>query len=369
MKRTSALKASAVLLSAGMVAGFILVPFGRAPQLRQVGKQIPMPRGYAIYGDWGQHLWISEHDQMNISFWRINIADKGKPPRIKIMSQAMRFDMDTGKALPITKINNRLIADQKQGIRVHIEWWQPSFDGKWVAFVDGLNHPTYYGLIALDGSLCLRRPRDSEYRMPGMAAMQWTCESSAFYLASHGDTNFRHTHADLISSNAFEHPESLAFASPDEPATELGFTDRGRILALIKWPYGRIKPDESIHLAEFDPHIAGGALRQWILKPPPGGKVEQIALSSRGDKLAWLILTKNQGPRVAFLRKSLDLMGYKVQDSISLWISNLNGSQMKEIAAATVGPQPWGGGLAWSPSDKKISFVLDVKNIWVVPVH
>src|SRR5207248_3105603 len=144
-----------------------LVPWGRAPDLRKVGKRIPMPRNYSIYASMGQHVWISDHEQMNISYVRLNLAKSGQPPRMKVLPAATRFEMDTGKSYPMREVNRRFREALETDKQTLVNWWQPSTDGKWIAFMDRRNIGFTLGLLPLDGSRGVQWSKYSSQQMYG----------------------------------------------------------------------------------------------------------------------------------------------------------------------------------------------------------
>src|SRR5205807_238884 len=102
-------------------------------------------------------------------------------------------------------------------------------------------------------------------------------------------------------------PKSLPNHRINYSSLSLGVTNQGRILDIeeLQWPSN--KPDVPIHLSETDPQAANGEPKHLTVQPPIG-RVTAISLSSKGDKLAWLINTQNAGPKIGFLRRILQRM-------------------------------------------------------------
>src|SRR5437660_582788 len=91
MKRRSLLKVGLVLLVVGIAIALLFAPFGRAPDLRKLGRRIPMPRGYAVYIS-PRHIWISEREQVLFTHYRLPVS--GAPFRYG--TSAVALDMETG---------------------------------------------------------------------------------------------------------------------------------------------------------------------------------------------------------------------------------------------------------------------------------
>ncbi len=340
------------------------IPRQRAPQLRDVGKRLRMPRHYAIYGDPGQRIWISDREQMSIGRFRMNLAAPGLPPRMKVMSQASRFDMQTGQTFAMRAINDRLIEDQKRGHTVSIRTSQPSPDGKWIAFIEGMNSPSNYGLMAVDGSKCIRWPRESRMNWPRLF---WnTVDNTIILLArSYHDQSYGQVQAASVVDPA--HPTRLqSYQGFDMSGIELGITNKGRLLSTSTFPGNKHRPGQAVQFADFDPFGVNRPPERWSIQPPFGGTVEEVILSSHGDRLVWLIKRNVEAP--AYLKSLLTLFGYKSDVALGLWTSQLDGKDFHEIATTSVGPKTTAWGLTSSPRDTKVSFVLD-NVVWVVPVH
>ena len=149
MKRSRLWKFSAALAVSGAAVAFIVAPWGRAPDLRKVGKRIPMPRGYSIFG-YPQRLWISEQEQINL---RIDRRPIRKTP-LRKATQATAFDMITGGSRPMLSLNQQLLQLSKGDHPGMLDEWRPSLVGKWIAFAlfDRKDKRWGFGFARTDGS-------------------------------------------------------------------------------------------------------------------------------------------------------------------------------------------------------------------------
>jgi hypothetical protein len=361
MKRRILIKWSAIIAVSALAIVLILAPRGRAPDLRKVGKLFPMPRGYAVYYS-PKHLWISEREQVLFTHYRLPVS--GAPFRYG--TSAMALDMETGHLRVLQTLSGLLPIGGKRGDPVMLQSWEPSPNGGWMALqlYDGTNKHLSYGFVRMDGS-GEKRYVAGKYAVD----MQWNPVDGDLLVSRTDIRNGKVLPPNLLSYNP-ENPVKPRILPNHSNGSGLGLgvTSQGKLLGLeeLQWPSQ--KTDVPIHLSETDPQAPNGGTKKWTIQPP-SGKVGSISLSSRGDRLAWLINTHNSGPKIPFLRRLLQSAGYKPSDTITLCISKLDGSDMRTIGVLDVPQNVSTGSLAWSLSDKKISFGLIGSGLWVVPVQ
>ena len=281
---------------------------------------------------------------------------------------AIAFDTESGRSYQMQSLSQRLFPIGKKNEPWFVSSWQPSTDGKWISldlYDHTLGHHSF-GFVRTDGSAMKVFPTNM-----GATNLYWN-PMDGNLLVMRRDIEISNERAPRPSSYSYnpdnpDRPRLLPIQQIDCASCRLGVTSRGRILDVMDWAWNNMKPDAPVTLRETDPQAPDGAQKSWTIQPPRG-KVAAISLSSKGDKLAWLINTHNAGPKIGFLRRTLHMMGYKTSDTISLWISTLNGSVMREIGTTNVPRNVTSGSLSWSPSDKKISFAFTPSELWVVPV-
>ena len=96
---------------------------------------------------------------------------------------------------------------------------------------------------------------------------------------------------------------------------------------------------------------ASTALQRWTVHLP--GRAYEIAVSPKGDRIAWLLMPNLKGrPR-------------NVQrGAASLWVSQLDGSRMREIGSAGTDVRQRSAPsllmqLRWLPGGKRLSFLYN----------
>ena len=362
MRRRTLLKFIAALAACGVILALILAPWGRAPDLRSVGKRIPMTRGYAIYGQ-PQRIWISEREQINFR----HIRQPGLISPFPMGTQATAFDMERGGSHPTQSLNQRLAQVSSGDHPLLVDEWEPSLDGKWIAFTlfEHLNKRWGFGIARTDGS----ELRSIHLVDNADCHMQWSpVDRNLLVLCSYlrkGPVLEWKAHS--YDPDHLESPQILRLQDGPYAYSRLGMTRRGRILDILDWNWGHLKPNVSVSLMETDPQMADGTPKRWAIQPPKG-TVISIALSTKGDRLAWLISSHNSGPANRLLGHLLRYLGFRESDVISLWISSLDGSGMREIAKTNSSPHDFGGNLGWTPSDSAISLALSISGTWIVPV-
>jgi hypothetical protein len=171
------------------------------------------------------------------------------------------------------------------------------------------------------------------------------------------------------------------------PALLLGSTQTGRILATPARfdRYTNPSPYRKINFFEFSTGASKANLRQFIIRLPKGGTEfdgdivlspgEEVALSPRGDRLAWIIHVMEEPPRMQkWLSRWLPSLKAAPREIIELRISQLDGSDMKIIGYIDAPNQTqddwkkWPDKLRWLPDGQRLSFLYD-NALWTIPAR
>ena len=127
---------------------------------------------------------------------------------------------------------------------------------------------------------------------------------------------------------------------------------RGHLLAAARWsdPYHAVSLRSAQRL-----------LFQRQITLPSGAEYQAMAVSRQGDRIAWQLGFTDKPAVPRWLCRLLPFLKRPESRRISLWVSRLDGSGMREVGSTPVesdlpGP-PFVGELRWLPSGKTLSFV------------
>jgi len=111
-------------------------------------------------------------------------------------------------------------------------------------------------------------------------------------------------------------------------------------------------------------------LRQ-ILSPPDGTETWDAVMSNKRDRLAWLVAATRRPPFSNWVGTLVPSYATE-RTHYEVWISNLEGKQMRKIGGIepklAVNSTGMMGSLRWLPSDRAVSFVCE-DSIWLVRVN
>jgi hypothetical protein len=135
--------------------------------------------------------------------------------------------------------------------------------------------------------------------------------------------------------------------------TILGLTPRGRVLVTT----GPLQSKPGVvYFFDFDVDSKPEALHRYKITLPNGARADEIALSPRGDQLAW---------KLYFLHERPDANGKGGRAADELWISRADGSRMHPLASQDVRPRDYEVSedslvqLQWRPDGRQLSFVYE----------
>lgn len=161
-------------------------------------------------------------------------------------------------------------------------------------------------------------------------------------------------------------PEASPAGTPDH---FLGFDRQDRVITTNAYRGREIAAD--LFRFPLKPHAKP---ERWSIKPPPNGYCNDITLSRDGDHIAWMYRVVWEPPYRRFLARWLPFCKSTPDITDELWVSRLDGSQMRRIGAIDqghdvnilpvyTGPEQ----LRWSPDGRRISFVYN-KGVYVIEV-
>jgi hypothetical protein len=138
----------------------------------------------------------------------------------------------------------------------------------------------------------------------------------------------------------------------------IGMTGNGR-LVVTYLPAGITGPDGYFTIS-FTPD--GARFRPLSIRRPTEGSVDGLAVSRVKDRLAWLITSERDPPRLArFIHKLVPSFKADRREVVELWISRLDGSNARRIGYQPINVRKadeYPSGLRWMPDGKRVSFEL-----------
>jgi len=136
------------------------------------------------------------------------------------------------------------------------------------------------------------------------------------------------------------------------------------LLELITNPHPHPPPVNSVELAEVGFGPKRTPLRRFTVRLPFTANVQQVEASPRSDRLIWLLRYEEIPVFQRLLRRLYPSYQVSSRNLLGLWISRLDGSQMREIGHIVTGypytddePQLF----EWMPDDEHMSFVYRQK--------
>ena len=127
----------------------------------------------------------------------------------------------------------------------------------------------------------------------------------------------------------------------------------------VKWP----KPGRSALLTRIALTADVPTIQRSSLRLPDPSTVRMAELSPRGDRIVWLLGNEDQSA-FSWLDRLLTKLGRRPHKRFGLWVSNLDGSRLREIGHVhDKGLES----IRWAPGGKKLSFVRK-GFVYTVPV-
>ena len=132
----------------------------------------------------------------------------------------------------------------------------------------------------------------------------------------------------------------------------------------------------ALSLQEFDPLAPSRSPRKWRVQAPSGCSRGQIVFSPRADRILWIVDKQEPALKVWMQRLRLENKQGVAGDE-ALYVSRVDGSEMKELSSTPLDRQKWGStvfvtkplsDIRWLPDGKRISYVY--KNaLYIAPVN
>jgi hypothetical protein len=303
---------------------------------------------------------------------RVNVPGGLQPDTYKWLSNsellvsrpddsAERVNLSTGTREPLTALNRRLTSSTKSVFRPTDWMWYSivSPDGTLLlrALTDRADNP--WTVDSLDGS------KHVEYKA---VRQVWT---AAWLPDSRGFVGLSRRFLTLCSATSDKPVRKVTLppllAGPDRAM--LGVA--GTTLVVIDTAcYG--PPGDAVRLFTADLGSQALAPVEHVLRPPQRAVVRLARLSppsAQGTyRLAWLLDRPTRRPGPAFMREFYALMGHKWVDRVDLYVSNVDGRDMRFIGYFEYQyTKDALSSLFWTPDGTCLSFIYH-NSLWTVPV-
>jgi hypothetical protein len=146
-------------------------------------------------------------------------------------------------------------------------------------------------------------------------------------------------------------------------------TSQADRLVVVDNNSGRIAASASV--TDYGSLRGLGRPRRFAARFPRGSEVRSIALSARGDRLAWGLMYDDVPEPLEWASRTLRIGRLRPHMQLGLYVSGIDGSGMAEIGHKPLLPYTPGNGemdnLQWTHGDSKLSFTYkDV--LYTVPV-
>lgn len=313
--------------------------------------------------------WLSDHE---LAYLRVN--RRGRPPTCGVFRYDLKTRIETSLD-GLTNQVNRSIAPT-------------TFPVGFLFFSPDNTHVLWFGkenvlyMARLDGSDLQRYPAKVKHADIYNTWILWLEDSRrwaevTYYRDDDGGTVYLH---DIDVPNSAE---------------ALRFTPLAPGQSAIFWFFGN-SPPGSLHLfgKPFDPDVvttteevdemdltvSAQPLHRYRVMFPMPVEVKDIGMSPDGKHIAWTVCATQQPPA---LLKWLLPHRFEPQTTWAIWVSHMDGSEMREIgdvkteentSAASTGTSVKAyerdeiSGLGWTPDGKHLSF-LYANSLWTVPAE
>ena len=256
-------------------------------------------------------------------------------------------------------------------------WLVTSPDGKWVLWGQSSNNPLF--VASIDGAKRLSWPS-----FEGSSEPHWLPDSQRWsqWLFGHGAT---WTRVDIHRVVAPHQSRSISALPPGMKGLDvLSVQSEDRIVARTKdretllksGPSGagtiamtyQIDYRDTQEVSVWSLHRQEALQHDTIHLP---GLVRDVKVSPHGDSVAWLVWRQNTSPVFKMLQRLFPTLKKDEHESLAIYNSKLDGSQMREIGRVDSKPQPTGSlidEMRWLPGGKSLSFIAN-DTLWTVPVE
>jgi hypothetical protein len=137
----------------------------------------------------------------------------------------------------------------------------------------------------------------------------------------------------------------------------LGIGSDGRFLGFSGESEG---PTDSVYLIDTEIRSASASARKHKVSLPMTVSGYWMLLSNKGDRLLWWLRHARVDPFTLCLHRLMPQIRVRYTESIGLWVSRTDGSEIKEVGSKPKLPDVhWDKDVRnfnWLPGDKRISF-------------
>jgi len=316
------------------------------------------------------YVWLSDHELIRFP---VDTKQDGQGNSMTIM-RAEQLDTKTGLRTPLTDLSRRLRAQ-----RDYASLFRLSPDGKWLVYAANNSdddYPRSHFYVSEVGG-----PREREWPLEdaasnGMPSMPpgavWLPDSRRWLELAPDETGLLGVRMHSLDVDS---PKALPVTAPARLRSLLGVTPDYRLIATDFY----VSPGSaarSVDLYEVGLYPNPTPPRRHTLRAPPNAQILDIALSPRGDRLAWAFYFSRVPTGMQWLARFIPSLRKRLRPRVGagLWVSRLDGSEMREIGYQEIDPNvPAPLRLApaeihWTPDGRRLSFVY--KNaLYTVPVN
>jgi hypothetical protein len=251
-----------------------------------------------------------------------------------------------------------------------IHWLLPSPDGKWLMWGEAGPSPLF--ITSVDGARQFSYPK-------GYSKAQWLPDSQRWSQWI-GNDGTLWTQVDIHAvANPDQYRSVGALPAGLRGLDVLAVRSEDVIIARTKDVEIAGKPSASAvtsyitfrdtqELSVWSLHSVK-SLHQFTIHLP--GFVHAVKVSPQGDRVAWLLWRQNTSPVFKMLQRLFPTLKKDEHESLAIYTSKLDGSQMREIGWVDSKPQPTGSlieEMRWLPNGKNLSLIAN-DTLWTVPVE
>ena len=147
----------------------------------------------------------------------------------------------------------------------------------------------------------------------------------------------------------------------------VGLTAQNRLWGITRTNVAPAFGENTIDIAEWDLYGDSPPLK-YRINLPAQGYVYGVALSTKRDRAAWMMLYRYVNPVTRLTDRLHNGNRRQSYNMCGIWVSDLNGSNMKEVGNESLAHSIYNDGyLRWLPGDKKLALHIN-RDLYTVPV-